>query len=119
MCPVADRTSELTRQYVARQKARGPAAGPVDEVAEIRARWANPERFASKEVTPGRRDVETLLARVAMLEDCVLAGASLLFPPAEDWGPIPKGSKQSYLNYLTEGYYETAAEIRDREADRG
>ena len=115
---MTDRTSELIRQYVARQKARGPATGPVDDVAEIRARWANPEEFASKEVTPGRRDVETLLARVAMYEDCILAGAKLLWPD-KHWGPEPDGGGQSYLDYLSEGYYEAATEIRDRDVRRG
>lgn len=64
------------------------------------------------------REIGHLRATVAMGEDCILAGARLLFP-GENWGPEPDGlARDSWLNYLSAGYHEVATEIQGRRVHR-
>jgi hypothetical protein len=110
--------SELTQRVIANLKARGPAGEvmplDLDAFSDLAAKRGLDVFEASVLIAENR----VLRATVAMHEDCILAGAKLLFHD-EDWGPVPEGPIVPYLNYLSEGYYETATEIRVRAVRRG
>lgn len=55
--------------------------------------------------------IADLQRRVAMLEETVLAAATVLWPE-EDWGPEPPNAGRSYRAYLSENIYEEASDIR-------
>ncbi len=65
-----------------------------------------------------RRDISALLDRIGLLEETVLAAATLLYPD-EDWGPRPPGSRESYDAYLSEGVHDEAVSVRAAWQARG
>lgn len=86
------------------------------DLAALRARYEKDTTRINGQAA--RRDVSALLSRIGMLEETVLAAATLLYPD-EDWGPRPPGPRQSYDAYLSEGVHDEAVSVRDAWQARG
>ncbi|MCK9930003.1 hypothetical protein MXD62_23025 [Frankia sp. Mgl5] len=86
------------------------------DLAALRARYEKDTTRINGQAA--RRDIGALLSRIGLLEETVLAAATLLYP-GEDWGPRPPGPRESYDAYLSEGVHDEAVSVRAAWKTRG
>ncbi len=113
---LAKRADEETRLVAAAREELGGLLNKLAAAEQQRDQALAALRDVRRQLQTERGDA--LLTRIGLLEETVLAAATLLYP-GDDWGPRPPGPRQSYDAYLSEGVYETAGEIRDVWKARG